>query len=340
MVTGEITRTASDKATAAVYTNVDSSGFYSLSGNAGGVDQWMDWGVIPGSGLVSQSGVVDSFTWGYATNATDTTLGGPGAAHTLVFHEGATGFGNPGIEIANFIFSGLPGDDPSVAGASGWIVGVSLVGGFEFCIADGAFGFSWIFDDAVTGPLLVWVGLPGVADDPDGNGDYAAFDWYAPPPSGSTSYLGTFFFRGAGAYDFSSWWLNLNEEDGSCGTASATFRNGGTNAANLVSTAPIYGGAATVTVSPKAGGTFSFIVGYTGGPFSFTTAFGTILCNILDPNGELLGQGPMVNAGIPAVWILPTPKDLTLCGVGLCIQSIQFGGGVSLTNAYDDVVGF
>src|SRR5262249_13689445 len=165
-------------------------------------DQWMDWGVHACNG----SGIIGGFTFGYASNALTTTLGGPGAAFALAFEDGATGFGAFGSEVVSFSFTAMPAS-PTVpmpqGGGTSWIVDVKLIGGFEFDLDLGPFGFSWLFADCApggggtgaTGPLLVYVGSYPNKD---------AFDWYNPPPPSTASYLGTFDFGGP-PFDFASW---------------------------------------------------------------------------------------------------------------------------------------
>src|SRR5262245_24960018 len=146
LATGAVTRQGGTaKAVAACWANSDTCGYFSLSGNCGGVDQWMDF-AVKGCQL---TGVISGFTFGYASNALDTTQGGSGAALSRSFQEGATGFGSFGHDVAGFSFTGLPaspaGFPCSGCGAYGWLIDADLSGGFAFALADGPFGYSFIF---------------------------------------------------------------------------------------------------------------------------------------------------------------------------------------------------
>ncbi|MFT5288997.1 MAG: plastocyanin [Planctomycetota bacterium] len=123
-------------------------------------------------------------------------------------------------------------------------------------------------------------------------------------------------------------------------TASASFRNdaGGTNPiAYTALNAPKPGASfdATVDTTFRPGTVGSFLVGYAT-PIEFSTTYGVLLVNVADTSGVLLnefGTGPLVNFSVAV------PAEPTLCGFSLSTQGVVFGGGVTLTNAYDLVVG-
>ena len=125
--------------------------------------------------------------------------------------------------------------------------------------------------------------------------------------------------------------------------AAAAFRNGGTNPASYNVTAlPVLGSnyGATVDVGSTSNA-LAFLVGYAS-PFTFTFGGRTLLVNIADPGGELLG-GPSAagdGSGI-ATFSLPVPNDGTLCGLEVFTQALHFGGGSPyvLGNAQDLTLG-
>ena len=123
-------------------------------------------------------------------------------------------------------------------------------------------------------------------------------------------------------------------------TASATFRNdaGNTNpAAYTALNAPIPGMTydATIDTTVQAGATGAFLVGY-GSALELPTQYGVVLVNVADPSGLLLSE---VGVGALANYSAAVPNDPTLCGFAFSTQGVIFGGGISLTNAYDLVVG-
>ncbi|MFT7540045.1 MAG: hypothetical protein ACI9K5_001004 [Gammaproteobacteria bacterium] len=349
LATGELTRGATDKTVALLpaFANTDTSGFYSTGSvvtSLGGVDEWLDFGTVTTD---TGSDAVGAFTFGYASNLTDTVLGGPGAAMNLRFYDGITGFcaDSGASPTASFSFDGLPAGDGVLAG--GWLVTIDLTGGGSFASAGAgnAFGFGWLSDDvdgtgaAGTGPLLCYAGdgLGGA----DANGQEDVFDIWNDSPSTNVC-LGSFFFGGP-PFDFSSWYLTIDTVDGSATvSASSSFRNGGSNPGGYAVTAePIIGGVfgATDTVG-NPGGLGVLPIGY-GGPLDFPSAYGQILVDITDPGGELLAAGLAFfdGAGVATIAIA-VPNNLNLCGLNVSTQTIQIGGGISLHNAQDLVVGF
>lgn len=355
MSTGELVRgNAVDKTagTANAFSNIDTSGFYGTGSVAnsttGNLLEWLDFGTVTTN---TGSDIVGGFTFGYGTSVTDPTMGGPGASVLLRFYDGITGFcaDSGAAPTASFSFTGLPGASPG-AGA-GWLITVDLTGGFEFCSAGvgNNFGFGFTTADDVagdgardTGPLLCYAGdISDPVNVPDSNGQQDIFDEWDDSPQ-SNICLGTFFFGGA-PNNFSSWYLTIETADTTgAATASASFRNGGSNPGNYIAAGgPVLGGTYSATDQSSSGGLGVFIVGYAT-PLSFPTAYGQLLVNVADPGGELLAgfNGPYIFAGGTATIAVPVPKNLDLCGLALSTQTLEFGGGIRLHNAQDLVVGF
>ena len=123
-------------------------------------------------------------------------------------------------------------------------------------------------------------------------------------------------------------------------TASAVLRNdaGGLNPVVYTAlNAPMPGLTydATIDTTVQSGAAGAFLVGYAS-PLELPTSFGVVLVNLADPSGILLNE---IGLGPLASYSVAIPNDPTLCGLTLSTQGVIFGGGVSLTNAYDLVVG-
>ena len=320
------------------YDNSCTSGFFTTVTPG---SEFLDWGV-KSAGL---STLVDSFSFGYATFESDTSIGGPGASVEVAFHTGTTGFGIPGMEVARFAFSGLPG---STTGApAGFLITVNLTGAGQFCLPDGAIGFSFCsFDSAGTGPLIGdSVACP--------NGQANAFDIYACPPPGMPldpgTYAGTFDF-GAGGPS-ATWVFTINEDDGSVlATVSEDLCASPTNPDHLTS-----GGVAPVintiwplmvfedTIGPPKGFNAASVAAFYAGRFPCGTlilpAFGEVLIDITSP--QILVQS-VFGAGGVFDHSVAVPKDTSLIGLSAAVQSVQVGGGspVSMSNLVEIVIGF
>ena len=123
--------------------------------------------------------------------------------------------------------------------------------------------------------------------------------------------------------------------------ASATSRNGGTNPASYtVSGGPVLSNSFLALVDVgSTGHTLGQLVGF-GGPLTFTLGSGqTLLVDITDPGGELLGLAAA--AGPVATYNIAVPSDCSLFGFSLSTQAIHFGGApFLLSNAQDLVVGY
>jgi hypothetical protein len=334
MATGELTRDTQDKAATLVqvWTNTDYSGFYSTWSPLVPVE-WLDWGVISST---SGSDIVGSYQFGYATTVLDTTVFGPGASLCNNFYGGATGWcamsGIGSTPDEQICWSGLPGS--TSGGAAGWIITVTLTGGFEFQLPAGAFGYSLTMFDISTGPLLCYAG--SVSGGLDANGQEDAFDVFQPDVATGT--CGTYWF-GGGAANFSSWWLYIAKADGTTTFASnAPYCGSGVNAA---------AGAFTITGDAVLGGTFGVSITHThvlgllyafGSPLTFPYKGMEILVNFTDPNGELLGVPSAF--GNPALFALPVPINLAFCGFTFYVQGVSAGGGISLHCASACTIGF
>ena len=197
------------------WSNTDTSTFFSFPGSSGGIDEWVVFGNSltsnEASGCPDGTDVVRAFTFGYASNALDPSVSGPGAAMTLAFYHDPDGVAgvdfaglggspvplDPSHLAAQFTFTGLPGASIPGTSVPSWVITLDLAASdAEFALRDdgrvpGAFAFSWVFDQFATGPLLCYAG--NGFGGPDGNGMVDAFDWYSPPAYSGGSLLGTFF---------------------------------------------------------------------------------------------------------------------------------------------------
>jgi hypothetical protein len=334
MATGVLTRDSQDKAASLVqvWTNTDSSGFYSTW--AGSAQEWLDWGVLS---VTSGSDIVGSYQFAYATTVLDTTAFGPGASLCTNFYNGALGFcGESGLGITpdtSYCFSALPASSDGVT-AAGWIITVTLTGGFEFQLPAGPFGYALGLQDSLTGPLLCYAG--SIGGGADGNGQVDDFDVYVPDVASGT--CGTYYFGGVPS-NYSSWWLYISTADGTATTAShADYCGSGINAAAgtfSVTSEAVLGG--TLGISLTHSRALALLYAYSSS-LTFPFHGGEILINFTDPGGELLG-GPAA-FGSPAVFALPVPINLVFCGATIYIQGVSVGGGFSLMCASAVTIGF
>ena len=332
MATGVLTRDADDKAVSltTVFANTDFSGFYGVSSSAG--EEWLDWGSI---GTTSGSAIVGSFQFAYGTSALATTIG-PGIFLCANFYAGATGWcAESGLGIvpdAQFCFSGLPG---ATSSTYAWIVTVNLVGGYEFELPRGPFGFGMTFFDTLTGPLLCYAGSPAGGFDAEGQED--AFDIYVPDVATGT--CGTYWFGGVPS-NFSSWWLEIAKADRSGGPLAlcSWYCGSGVNANGFtVVSAPVLGETFTTSVTAASGNIGAFLAAYAS-PLTVATSWGELLVNVADPAGELLGFP--VALGNPAVISMNVPINLTLGGLQFFVQAVGFRTPITLHCAYACTVGF
>ncbi len=125
--------------------------------------------------------------------------------------------------------------------------------------------------------------------------------------------------------------------------ASATFRNVGSNPASYDAvTPPVLGTTyrGTVDLAGTTGHALAVLVGYST-PVTFPLSGGqTLLVNIGDPAGELLGQLPL--SGPVATYHIPLPPDAALVGFEAFTQALHLGGiqPFALSNAQDLFLGY
>jgi len=339
LATGEVAVPVASRSIPLVQTwaNTDWSGFHTPCG-AGPVDEYLDWGILSTS---SGSDIVGKVTIGYGTTALDPAAGGPGASLTLRIYPGGLGLGQDGglPPAAEFVLTGLPGSSDGVAPAH-WVLDLDLVGGSEFRLPQGPFAYSVTgtdddgFGQSRTGPMLCFAG--DGAGGADANGQVNFFDLWYPDLDGT--YNGTYSF-GVAPSDFASWYFEVWTLDAVAGgiTASVVTRNdaGQTNAAVFSCTPPVLGSSFTGSV-PLDGHSWAAFGAYRA-PLEFPFTHGVLLVDLLHPAGELLGLMPV--AADPATFAVPVPLDLTLLGFGFSAQAVRYGGGISLTNACDAVIG-
>ncbi len=126
-------------------------------------------------------------------------------------------------------------------------------------------------------------------------------------------------------------------------SASATFRNAGSNPASLTAiTMPVIGNTYTTTVNltGTTGHWAAVVLGYLA-PLSWTLGGGqVVLVDIADPNGEQLLLAPA--SGPVVVFDLLVPSDLSFVGIEAFTQAVHFGGTqpFALSNALDLFLGF
>jgi len=124
--------------------------------------------------------------------------------------------------------------------------------------------------------------------------------------------------------------------------ASATSRNAGTNPASYtVTQPPIAGGPfdAEVDLAGTTGHNYALIAGYLA-PLTLTLPGGqTLLIDVTDPGGEVMGQ--LLTPGPIAYFHCDLPCDPGIVGVMVASQGVHVGGAVFvLSNAQDLVVGY
>jgi hypothetical protein len=332
MATGEITRAGQTQKALNLklkYDNTDYSGYYSIPGSG---REWLDWGICPDSDTTTD--ITAMYCTGYGTSVISTWNAGPGASLCNTFYDGTTGWcADLGTPLKQWLcYSGLPGH-PDGTVAWGWSICVVLTGGYEFSTPPGPMGYSFSFFDSSTGPLLMYAGSANMGTGFDENGQEDAFDIYIPYVSSTSALCGTYWFGGY-PNNFSSWWLEMwNYCDAKC----TWYCGSGTNCNGYTVIAPpVLGGSFMTSVScaPQAG---AFIVAFSSA-VTFPSPFGEILVNINDPNGELsgtpsaFGDPAMINAFIPPV--------LAFMCFTFYTQAVAFGGGLTLTCAFECTVGY
>ncbi|MFT5290014.1 MAG: hypothetical protein ACI8QS_000896 [Planctomycetota bacterium] len=314
-------------ASAVSYQNDCTSGFFT-SVPLG--EERVDWGLKAGS----QSTIVDSFAFAYATDALDPGAAGPGANVDINIYAGTNGFGSLGTLEGAFSFTGLPGSPDGVSIAA-FIVTVDLAGGFDFCLPDGQVGYGYCTTDpGSTGPLIIDVNDVNC----NGNGVFDGFDVYTCPASTGT-YVNTLFFGGSPTASF---YMVINEDDGSeVATTVENFGNG-TNPVVLgdAGLPPILGTNYAPTVDTGATGhAISACVYYRGSlpPGTLIIGAGEV---IVDPTSGNDFSNIVVGTGVNDHSVL-VPKELSLVGMNYTVQAIMYGGVPPvLGNALDIHLGF
>ncbi|MEW6073041.1 MAG: choice-of-anchor J domain-containing protein [Planctomycetota bacterium] len=123
-------------------------------------------------------------------------------------------------------------------------------------------------------------------------------------------------------------------------TASATFRNAGTNPASYTDGPPIMGTDFTATIDlTTTGHTMAWLVGYSG-PTTYTLPGGQTVLVDTTSSPELLQLPPAV--GPIATYTYAVPNDPAFLGIQASTQAVHFGGVVpfALSNAIDVVLGY
>jgi hypothetical protein len=164
----------------------------------------------------------------------------------------------------------------------------------------------------------------------DGNGQIDAFDWYSPPAISGGTLLGSFFFGGP-PFDFSSWYLQISEEDGStCLPSTATTIPSVCNLLSYTDTPLCVGGTGVATItSPTGVGTLAVLIAYSGPAISLKVPLGGLIQEVQVDiiGGTLLAQLVGVFVAGTATLSTSAPKDLALCGLVLTAQGVGFGTG-------------
>lgn len=178
LATGTLTPGGPDGSPQIIFDNSNPSGSFFQPG-AGNYN--MDWGTLAAGG----HNFVTTVQIGYATQqGTPVTI-------RMRIHQGATGFGNAGVTVADFTVSGLPSAS-GLGEVAAFIIDIDLVGAdLVFNLADGPIGWSYELFDSTTGPLLVAL--------PDETGVIDAFDQYTSP---GDLLNGTFAFMTPGIASF------------------------------------------------------------------------------------------------------------------------------------------
>ncbi len=122
----------------------------------------------------------------------------------------------------------------------------------------------------------------------------------------------------------------------------ATFRNdsGNTNPTGYLAGFPMVGQTWNASLdNTGTGNTWASIAGFSAPAEVGLPCCGVLLVDITDPNGELLQLSAKLGSGLVS-FSTAVPGDLGLVGFSLATQGLGFGGGVTLHNAYDLVVGY
>ncbi|MEW6074598.1 MAG: FG-GAP repeat protein [Planctomycetota bacterium] len=170
-------------------------------------------------------------------------------------------------------------------------------------------------------------------------GDGATEDYFGCSVSldGQTALIGSYFDDDRGLQSGSAYAFVYTP------FAHAAPRNAGTNpASHTAVTLPVLGATytATVDLAGTTGHSLAWLVGYCT-PITLPLGGGqTLLVNIADPNGELLGQAFL--PGPLATYNLPVPADPAFAGFPAATQALHIGGVQpwALSNAQDLFLGY
>lgn len=134
-------------------------------------EEWVDWGDTAGNIAGADHNTVIGGTFSYATTAPLYT--GPSVIWRT--YDGYTGGCNSlspgGLAV---LVTGLPGNLFTIW-ATRWTVGVNLQGIGCFELADGPFGYSYMFSDSQSGPAIASETVPGVPATRGSSNN--SFDW-------------------------------------------------------------------------------------------------------------------------------------------------------------------
>ncbi|MFT5463314.1 MAG: hypothetical protein ACI8QS_002200, partial [Planctomycetota bacterium] len=330
--------------------NLDASTRYIDGATINDQREYIDWGNISKE---TTSDIVSEFVIGYSTLDLDPSLGGPGGSLSIAFYEGYEGPCDVGLgaavnEVAVFEMSGLPGYDGTGL-PRGYFLTIDLRGGSEFVLPEGPFGFGQRYDQVnkptTSGLVQSFAGSPdGDMFNPDGNGMVTGLDLFQPDAATGLC-QGSFVvgFDNNNGLPVGSHYLLLRKVNAEAGNpASAFVRNdaGNQNPSILFAGGvPIIGeDFSLIAVSAGSGELGVFLFGFATAA-ELALPFGTLLVDITDPGGELLGPAGLggqhpYTAGFAAV-STTLPIDLNLCGLNLSVQAVQYGSQLQLTNAVD-----
>ena len=330
------------------YVNTDTAGFTFLPDP---VEELIDWGILGGTMTTKCAGlspIVTNFDFAYATSTTDTSAGGPGAALTLTFYTGYSGFGDDSgnCPVATFSFAGLPGFSGSSTGFGvAYFVSVDVTGGGEFLMPDGKFGYGYR-GDGNTGPLLCLTGDgAGGAEPSTGNVD--RFDVWVPDTKGVHAF--TWGGLCGPPCNFASWHGSLARAHLASSPAMVQTRSIAPNPPNsLMCSAARLGENLEATLVCPPGYTSGFFFAFDT-PIQLVLSGGQVLlCLDLGGSGELLtGGGQSGTAagtlgGSPAFTLkTPMPLNVDFCGFTMTLQGLCAFGVTpfALTSACDLTLG-
>jgi len=117
-----------------------------------------------------------------------------------------------------------------------------------------------------------------------------------------------------------------------CGTGANAATDG-----YVITGLPVLGGTFGASVAGCAPGNVGAVLVAFSAPLTFPGAWGEVLVDVTDPNGELLGAPSAL--GDPAVVHLPVPGDPMFSGFVFYTQAVSFGGSLCLHCAHECTIG-